>query len=304
MIGIEQFKIGLSRGGEITAFNSQINARKWSIFTGSFYQYNILYLVHARMTERIIYYQIHVIPLVELITGNSPSIKLADLTEPYYGHVSVAPGRNSTDFLGQGAFKTTYKAQLCVDTSDGTALGQDCSSTHPINVALKRPFIQAQVPARNAVTRLGLAEEGEAILTEANLLAWAASLLEYAYHRIDEHIADVGPPSGFDILRLHFVKAAIAFTQKDIGSSASTKSLSTRAIYLLEELIEAPFGKYIHNGDATPLREPDEEGYNVSVFLCFIQHVQYQFSGGLVFISDLQGLSCSILICFQFQFSK
>ena len=245
------------------------------------------------MTERIIYYPIHVIPLVELISGSSPPIKLADLMEPDYGHVSVAPGCSSTDFLGQGAFKTTYKAQLRIDTSDGTALGQNCSSTLPINVALKRPFIQAQVPARNGVTILGLAEEGEAILTEANLLAWAASLLEYSYHRIDECIDDVGPPSGFDILHLRFVNAGIAFTQKDIGPSASAKSLSTRAIYLLEELIEAPFGKYIHNGDVTPLRDPDEEGYDVSVFLCFIQHVQYQYSGGLVFISDFQGQSVS-----------
>lgn len=241
------------------------------------------------MTKHIIYYQIHIIALVDLIAGSSPPIKLADLKEPSYGHVSVAPGRSSTEFLGQGAFKMTYKAQLCIDTSDGTALGQDCSSTLPINVALKRPFVQAQVLARNGVTRLGLAEEGDAILTEANLLAWAASLLEYSYHRIDERIDDIGPPFGFDILHLCFVKAGIAFTQKDIGPSASAKSLSTRAIYLLEELIEAPFGKYIHNGDATPLRDPDEEGYDVSVFLCFIQHVQYQYSGGLVFISDFQG---------------
>ena len=86
------------------------------------------------MTECIIYYQIHVITLVDLIAGSSPPIKLADLKEPSYGHVSVAPGCSSTDFLGQGAFKTTYKAQLRIDTSDGTALGQDCSSTLPITV--------------------------------------------------------------------------------------------------------------------------------------------------------------------------
>ena len=241
------------------------------------------------MTECIIYYQIHVIPLVELIAGSSPPIKLADLKKPSYGHVSVAPGHSSTDLLGQGAFKMTYKAQLHMDTSHGTALGQDCSSTLSINVALKCPFVQAQVLARNGVTWLGLAEEGEAILTEANLLAWAASLLEYSYHHIDECIDDIGPPSGFDILHLCFVKAGIAFTKKDIGLSASAKSLSTWAIYLLEELIEAPFGKYIHNGDVMPLWDPDEEGYDVSVFLCFIQHVQYQYSGGLVFISDFQG---------------
>lgn len=250
------------------------------------------------MTERIIFYQIHVIPLAKLIAGESPPIKLTDLTEPSYGHVSVAPGHNSPDYLGQGAFKTTYKAQLRVETSDGTALGQHCSPTHPIDVALKRPFVQPQVPAKKGtnVSRLGLAEEGQAILTEANLLAWAASLLEYSYHRIDERIAEVGHPSGFDILQLRFVNAGIAFTQKDLGS-ATTKSLLTRAIYLLEELIVSSqqFGKYIHNDEATPLREPDEDGYDISVFLCFIQHVQYQFSGGLVFTSDFQGQFCYIL---------
>ncbi|KIM43644.1 hypothetical protein M413DRAFT_25973 [Hebeloma cylindrosporum] len=178
LIDTEQFKIGLSRRGEITILNTQIHA------------------LHAPMTEHIIFYKIHVIPLAKLIAGESPPIKLTDLTEPSYGHVSVSPGHNSPDYLGQ-----------------------HCSSTHPIQIALKHPSVQPQVPAKKGsnVSRLGLAEEGQATLTEANLLAWAASLLKYFYHCIDECITEVSHPSGFNILQLRFVNAGIAFTEKDLS---------------------------------------------------------------------------------------
>ncbi|KAF4612188.1 hypothetical protein D9613_004565 [Agrocybe pediades] len=38
-----------------------------------------------------------------------------------------------------------------------------------------------------------------------------------------------------------------------------------------------------------PLPEEGEDGYETSLFLCFIQHVQFQFTHHTVYISDFQG---------------
>ncbi|PPR08009.1 hypothetical protein CVT24_003760, partial [Panaeolus cyanescens] len=72
---------------------------------------------------------------------------------------------------------------------------------------------------------------------------------------------------------------------------AASSSSSNQAAYLLEEVIsdDVPFIKYIHNGKAVPVPKENEEDYEVAVFLCFIQHVQYVATHGQVFISDFQG---------------
>ncbi|KDR77554.1 hypothetical protein GALMADRAFT_138645 [Galerina marginata CBS 339.88] len=49
------------------------------------------------------------------------------------------------------------------------------------------------------------------------------------------------------------------------------------------------FVKYIHNADAVPLQDADEPGYEIGVFLCFIQHVQFVHTHGQAYMSDFQG---------------
>ncbi|KAI6106204.1 hypothetical protein EV401DRAFT_2124659 [Pisolithus croceorrhizus] len=63
-------------------------------------------------------------------------------------------------------------------------------------------------------------------------------------------------------------------------------------VYLLEEKIEGgsdTFIKYIHNMDCGPSLSTDMDGYKITEFLAFTQHVQYAKSGGLVIVSDYQG---------------
>ncbi|CAK5275062.1 unnamed protein product, partial [Mycena citricolor] len=52
------------------------------------------------------------------------------------------------------------------------------------------------------------------------------------------------------------------------------------------------FFKFINNARAAPVCSigPDSVHYPIAIFLCFMQHVQYEKSKGLVFLSDLQGL--------------
>ncbi|CAK5271942.1 unnamed protein product [Mycena citricolor] len=73
---------------------------------------------------------------------------------------------------------------------------------------------------------------------------------------------------------------------------------SIRHTFLNEELIEYSgdnnelFVKFINNASAVTVCSigPDSVHYPVAIFLCFMQHIQYEKSKGLVFLSDLQGL--------------
>ena len=94
---------------------------------------------------------------------------------------------------------------------------------------------------------------------------------------------------------LQFVHAVFAYAQKSLdvyGTSSSHQSSSHQAVYSLEELLpinKKPFIKYIHNSDVVPNVQPQEEGYEMALFLSFIQHIQYHLTGENVYISDFQG---------------
>jgi hypothetical protein len=53
--------------------------------------------------------------------------------------------------------------------------------------------------------------------------------------------------------------------------------------------MDRSFIKYIHNADAVPLQDINEQGHKIGVFLCFVQHVQFVHTHGQAYISDFQG---------------
>ncbi|PPQ85881.1 hypothetical protein CVT25_015773, partial [Psilocybe cyanescens] len=191
-------------------------------------------------------------------------------------------------FLDKGTFKTASKAKLTLlNATSLTGLG-----THPNiaeDIALKRVF---KTETRDGVIKCyPAADEKIKILNEAKLMGWAVSLLHLAHSFINQFLktAEISPP--FQIPNLCFVHAGIAFAQKEIDAIGSAHS-SLRASYILKELIqstELPFQKYIHNSNAIPLQEPWEKGYNMGIFLCFVQHIQYQETAHQAYISDFQG---------------
>ncbi|KAG1731412.1 hypothetical protein EDB19DRAFT_1601543, partial [Suillus lakei] len=61
------------------------------------------------------------------------------------------------------------------------------------------------------------------------------------------------------------------------------------AAYLLEERIEGKFIKYINNNSAAPAHHLRGEEEKIGLFLCFAQHVQYQLTNEVVYLSDFQG---------------
>ena len=224
---------------------------------------------------------------------------IIDHQRPFYGYVSYA---RDAPFLGRGSFKTTTRATLT--WQDSPSHGLQSANRQPIPIALKRPYAEKRptnnsstAPGREAapIKRYNFDDESKSLHTETTMLGWAESLLTYAYNFIHSTIRKQEEEPPMPIPSLRFVHAILAYVQKPLdapGTTSSRQASSHRAVYLLEELLpvdEKPFVKYIHNGDAVPNVLPGEEGYETVLFLSFIQHVQYQFTGGNVYISDFQG---------------
>ncbi|KZO97355.1 hypothetical protein CALVIDRAFT_563142 [Calocera viscosa TUFC12733] len=102
------------------------------------------------------------------------------------------------------------------------------------------------------------------------------------YQFIDKYLAESLLEPTFVIPRLRWIAAGVAIATGNTGQKA----------LLLEEYIEAPehgFVKYVHNGEAVPLLDPTDTGYETAQFLCFTQHVQWEKTSALAYISDFQG---------------
>lgn len=63
--------------------------------------------------------------------------------------------------------------------------------------------------------------------------------------------------------------------------------------FLIEERIafseQDCFTKFVHNGSAEPNLYPNDSGYQTSLFLCACQHLQYEKTHQMAFVSDFQG---------------
>ncbi|KAG1717577.1 hypothetical protein EDB19DRAFT_1653009 [Suillus lakei] len=138
------------------------------------------------------------------------------------------------------------------------------------------------------------------LFREANILYWAKALVGLVYNVIDHAVAGASEPVPFDIPRVRFIEAGLVLSYYQDSSKPASKAVLAHAGFLLEEVIDGSdedFVKYIHNMDPNPLLDPDEFGYDCALFLAFTQHMQYVKTGGLVFISDYQGMYFTLLCC-------
>ena len=228
------------------------------------------------------------IPFADLCEENGNK-RIINEGNQFLGYLSY----DKNNIIGKGTFKTAHLASLkWISSSPSSGLGAKISE--PIAVAMKRPYDDSK--QSQIVKRFNYADESRKVITEGTLLGWADSLLQFAYSFINDFITKkkcLEPP--FPIPQLRFVKGAIAYSEKSLDTNPTKipLAISHRATYLLEELlpINQQFIKYIHNAEAVPLQERDEPGYELGVFLCFIQHVQFVYTHGQAYISDLQGLS-------------
>ncbi|KAG1874865.1 hypothetical protein F4604DRAFT_1925000 [Suillus subluteus] len=216
---------------------------------------------------------------------------------------------SSDGIIGIGGFKMAHKGWLTLMLTPSSGLGSEMLH----NVVVKRLFHRVHPPgmlASNMDFRIGcftLIDEMPKLFREANILYWAKALLGLVYDFIDCAIASTSESPPFNIPHVRFIEAGLALSFFVGGGKPSSKTGTTHAAFLLEEVIDCgdeghDFTKFIHNMDPNPLLDPEDFGYDFALFLAFTQHVQYVKTSGLAFISDYQGIHYSTLAPTQFSY--
>jgi hypothetical protein len=117
---------------------------------------------------------------------------------------------------------------------------------------------------------------------DINCSRWAAASMDLVYRFIEKESETRGSPL-FDIPQLRYVNIALAIAEN-----------GSRDTFLLEEVIDedidGPFIKYIGNGSAVPILLAAKDRVHIADFLAFSQHVQYERTRKMAFVSDFQGI--------------
>ncbi|KAK0458135.1 hypothetical protein IW261DRAFT_1353013 [Armillaria novae-zelandiae] len=162
-------------------------------------------------------------------------------------------------------------------------VNEDLPSALVGRVCIKRPYQntgRSEVPQRKTKDC-----ERCDILHEANTILWATTIHDMSMNMVTMMAPSRGHPPG-PILDLAFVEAAVVLNMKPESVRPSSFQGFTA---LVERKLSEQFKKYIGNASPEPIPGLDVEVHAKAVFLCFLQHVQFHFSLGKVFVSDYQG---------------
>lgn len=100
-------------------------------------------------------------------------------------------------------------------------------------------------------------------------------------------------PSHLSIPQLKFVEAGVFTVMSGDAKHSKSGSNGPTRTYLIEEKINVPpdgtFTKYIHNGSPCPVLESFDAGYDICLFLCACQHLQYIKTHKVAYVTDYQG---------------
>ncbi|KAK7041035.1 hypothetical protein R3P38DRAFT_2512453 [Favolaschia claudopus] len=175
-----------------------------------------------------------------------------------------------------GSFKIAYLATAfppIFGTSE-IVIKQTYYKTKNLKVAGNAPKVHMVV--HEAVHQV------KSLIMEMRCLAWAHALLVMVYRFMQRFEKEHGSPP-FTAPVLRFVGSALFYS----GSGAD------KDVHLLEERIVPAEGKqfmkYINNGAAVATVSGDEEEDARAEFLLFTQHVQFERTHKMVFVSDYQG---------------
>lgn len=183
--------------------------------------------------------------------------------------------------LGIGSFKTANKGILEPGIHVG---GQELALALQGEVCFKHPFYFPKV--RSNPRRLTNDGERVAILWEANTYLWASALHEMSVAVVMD-IAQtlVSPP--MPIPDLQFVEVVVVQKTRPVSVKRNAwTGLTTLAEQLLPK---GTFWKYIANGQPRPIDNLPEVQQDIALYLCFLQHIQYQYTEQSAFVSNYQG---------------
>lgn len=184
-----------------------------------------------------------------------------------------------------GSFKESYRGFLC-GAPGIMLLGQKCDDRCVITVAVKvmkdRDGIDALVdcPSYN---KFEVHYEGLKI--ELHTLQVTSALNDASERWKDDIIRRKKALPPFKVPKVRFVRAALAV---DLPS-ATTVDVKTPRAYLIEEEITGEFIKFVNNDHAVPMDKLPYEARDLADYCCFLQHLQWNRTRGLMITSDYQG---------------
>ncbi|KAF7329423.1 Alpha-type protein kinase domain-containing protein [Mycena kentingensis (nom. inval.)] len=242
---------------------------------------------HANIQpERVDVFQIPSVAFQHLLEDNDLKKFTCDPAKAALGQMNV-----DKSACGVGTFKTAHRAWLTLTHLSAGGLGTEPNEL----VAAKRLFAERRNKVRDGqrvdtqvIKRLASTPEHGKIMMEATVLMWSDSLFEFSYDFVSHKVKDATTEPPFPIPPMQYVHSAVAVVRGDTGSSTIMRT------YLLEEFIDPHldgFYKYISNGSAVPVAAVMEDNVLawIAKFLSALQHVQYWKTGGMAYVSDLQG---------------
>ncbi|KZT31728.1 hypothetical protein SISSUDRAFT_994767 [Sistotremastrum suecicum HHB10207 ss-3] len=130
--------------------------------------------------------------------------------------------------------------------------------------------------------------EAEERLTnsEALTLLWSTAMLKMATDFVENFLAEhpnATPPNPIPQLRM------VRFATFMVTTTSKTRPVER---YLLEEVIpesDGLFTKLVHNGQAIPLCNLPYPRHLQAQWCCTLQHIQWELTHGLAFVTDYQG---------------
>lgn len=217
----------------------------------------------------------------------TPTLDHISGTMTFYG--TVTWDTQSGVYGKKGSFKTAHTGTLRLDQPAKEGLG----SLYPHNVCVKQLYEKdaVKVPKeREKLRRLVPKRDYSLMRKEAESLLWAIALWDLTMKFISRSIrAGICLPPTHEVYTFTWVHAALAILQSD---NPRIHGLSL----LLEELLEMDdpeedFKKYVGNATFTPEYKlaTHPELNKMCLFLTFTQHVQWEETRQMAYISDYQG---------------
>ncbi|KAH8118046.1 hypothetical protein DFH11DRAFT_1541294 [Phellopilus nigrolimitatus] len=181
-----------------------------------------------------------------------------DARDNKYGSLTVAVGKT----LGtRGAFKTSHIGKIVF--SDGSQ-----------NIGRLSIYAMGK---GGKIVRVDKHREADSLCQELMVMEFAVALHSACYDWMRNEDLIHGPPP-IPVPQTSFVSFALVVASADKDK-----------VFLVEKLIDGLFVKFIHNSSGKPAVDGnDARDFEVAVFLCFMQHLQYVLSKEQAYISDYQ----------------
>jgi hypothetical protein len=207
-----------------------------------------------------------------------PTIQMVFLKSILISMIPMSKSILSHALMRRGAFKTAHPREILFQKGTNPFIGG--------RVCVKQVYKSKEDDA-TCIIRLKGREELKKLSIKCNCLQWASILLDLTYQFINCEVKKKGKPP-LNIPELHFACAMIAIVRQQ----------SKQKAFLVEEWLDLgidghAFQKYLTNHflKSCVSYTAAPKVHTIAEFLIFAQHVQWEKTSGLAFISDYQGAS-------------